>query len=126
MTIKEVQQMVGKTMTSVEQIGSDGLKFVADDGTSFLFDHYQNCCESVDIEDIVGDLSDLVGSPIVLAEEVSSDTEAPKSEYTESYTWTFYRFATAKGTVTVRWYGESNGYYSESVDFSINGDRAWG
>ena len=67
-----------------------------------------------------------VGSPIVEAEEVSNYApeagkapwELSKDAYTpESYTWTFYRFSTAKGTVTIRWLGESNGYYSESVSF---------
>lgn len=106
--------MIGVTMTSV--IDDGDLVFTTDGGRKFVFTHDQDCCENVFIEDICGDLTDLVDSPIVEAEEVSN-YEGPELKDSESYTWTFYRFGTAKGHVTVRWLGESNGYYSEGVDF---------
>jgi hypothetical protein len=80
----------------------------------FVFFHQQDCCESVDINDIVGDLQDLVGEPLLMAEEVSGYI-GPEPEYHDSYTYTFYKFATRRGYVDVRWLGESNGYYSEGV-----------
>jgi hypothetical protein len=62
-----------------------------------------------------------------LVEESTSGENPPgvKVEYQNSFTWTFYRFGTVKGYVTVRWYGESNGYYSESVDFMLEGGSRW-
>ena len=115
----EPQDMIGKTMASVEQQkndGGDSLVFTCDDGTTYLFEHDQDCCESVRIEDIAGDLEDLVGSPLVQSEGVTSSDADKPDEWSDSWTWTFFKFATAKGYVTVRWLGESNGYYSESVD----------
>lgn len=116
----KISELIGKNFTKV-YVSSGKLNFVMEDGTRYYFYHNQDCCESVGIEDIVGDLADLVGEPILLAEESSGETPSDYSfKYEpESYTWTFYKFATRKGYVDVRWLGESNGYYSESVDFGV-------
>lgn len=118
----EIQDLIGVTMKSVENKGGERLVFTAADGRSWEFYHSRGCCESVTIDDITGDLQDLVGEPILRAEESTSvnvnPPGVPVKEYQDSYTWTFYKFATRKGYVDVRWYGESNGYYSESVDFA--------
>jgi hypothetical protein len=113
-------KMIGNTFSSV--IGSKGdeqMRFSDETGAGFLFYHSQDCCENVDIEDVVGDLTDLIGSPITRAEVRTKDQDDPpedaKDHGYESATWTFYEFATVKGSVTVRWLGRSNGYYSESV-----------
>lgn len=118
-TQKGLALMKGKTFVAVTgSVGSDEMLFETANGERFLFAHQQDCCESVDINDIVGDLQDLVGSPLLIAEEVSGATE-PDEEHYESYTYTFYKFATRKGYVDVRWLGESNGYYSESVELFV-------
>lgn len=113
--------LVGKTLTEVKgSAGDDSMVFTTDTGEVFKMIHVQDCCESVSVDDIEGDLADLIGSPIVLAEE-SSNSDPQKGQKVEdwcSFTWTFYRIATAKGFVVIRWYGESNGYYSESVTFA--------
>lgn len=125
----------GKTLTSIENKG-DELIFTTVEGEIYRQVYYDDCCASCSIEEIHGDLEDLVGAPILMAEEVSSTEPEPeikakraaekaeadaKGTYYygggESETWTFYKAATIKGGVTIRWYGESNGYYSESPTF---------
>lgn len=115
MTAVNISELLGKTVTKVEGgIGSDELILHTSDG-KYTFYHQQDCCESVTVNDITGDLSDLIGSPITLAEE-SSNSEDPLEPYVdESYTWTFYKLATIKGYVDIRWLGTSNGYSSEDV-----------
>ncbi len=119
MTVRVFQEMIGSTIDSINQTSTE-LNFRSSDGRKFRFYHDQDCCESVYIEDIAGDLGDLLHSPLTMAEEVSN-LETPKiPEFADrSYTWTFYRFGTIKGSVTVRWFGTSNGYYSESVDYQV-------
>lgn len=117
-----VQDLINQTLISIERVGSvddhsEQIVFTTDKGRIYKLCPNQDCCENFYIESIVGDLEDLIGTPIVKAEEVSSDDEPPMKGSEESYTWTFYKFATLKGYVDIRWYGSSNGYYSESVSF---------
>lgn len=65
---------------------------------------------------------------MLLAEEVvGKQDENPEGvavpDDQESFTWTFYKLATIKGYVTISWYGESNGYYNESVSFDLVTDH---
>ena len=126
-----INDMVGKTFKTIVQSSSDELIFITDDGWAFKFFHSQSCCENVYIEDVCGDLEDLVNSPMLQADEESNSGEGERPyEYCDSWTWTFYKFATIKGSVTLRWLGTSNGYYSESVDLLITdpagkSERVW-
>lgn len=132
-----LEYMIGMTFDKVKTSKDDDvLEFITKKGDVISFQHTQDCCESVRIEEIHGDLSDLIKSPILLAEVVSfkptNDEGATNirpdrnewgeitKEYYDSATWTFYKFATINGSVTIRWLGESNGYYSESVDICYN------
>jgi hypothetical protein len=118
----EVDVLKGKTLTSVSTDGNEEILFETVDGDIYRMFHSQDCCESVYIESIVGDLEDLVGEEILVAEanenlfDILKDI-GKEEDSDESHTWTFYKFATRKGYVDIRWYGSSNGYYSESVDF---------
>ena len=92
--------------------------FYMDDGSMFHMYHDQMCCEDVCVEDVWGDVKCLIGSPITQAEVCSETTMSYDDavcgfKHSNPYwTWTFYKFATVKGYVTIRWYGESNGCYS--------------
>lgn len=124
MKIAEFKDLIGKTLTKIEYT-EDEMFFYTNDGEIYRMYHNQDCCECVIIDDICGDLDDLIGSPIIKADEdTNTDTPREDAEYPdESFTWTFYNIATQKGHVTIKWYGSSNGYYSESVDFCKIGNE---
>lgn len=115
---KNIEELKGKILTEIvkDDDCGDQIIFTCLDGDKYKMYHSQDCCESVYIESIVGDLDDLLNSEILEA-EVVSQTNEDEEDYGDSYTWTFYKLGTRKGSVTIRWYGTSNGYYSESVDF---------
>jgi hypothetical protein len=115
-------QLIGLTLSEVLQAekGSSMIMLISACGRAFRMYHYDLCSEEVSLDDVDGDISDIVGSPITLAEKtISPDTpDDAQDRLTQlSQTWTFYRIGTVKGMVVLRWFGESNGYYSEEVDF---------
>lgn len=119
----EIKELKGKTIIDIkkvyeyEDVEPIELIFTMSNGEKYRMYHCQDCCESVWLEDVVGNLDDLIGEPLVMAEEESNENKGGAlDERDESYTWTYYKFATIKGYVTLRWYGTSNGYYSEDVD----------
>jgi len=116
-----IEELIGKTLVKIDKT-DEKIIFHTLDGTAYRMSHYQDCCESVTVEDICGDLDDLLNTPIVQAFEKTNSENPPdvKKEFQDdSFTWTFYTLSTIKGTVTIRWYGESNGYYSEDIEVEL-------
>ena len=128
--------MLGKRITRIEglEIGSEELKFHTSDFHVFRVWHEQGCCEHVRLLDFEGDIEDLVGHVLTTAEEVTSKERINGEPKTcsywpsdESFTWTFYRLGTCRGMMTLRFLGESNGYYGEEMsveDVSTPEERA--
>ncbi len=123
-----ILELVGKVLVQVEQ-GGDYFSFYTSTH-EYTLHHEQDCCENVWLDDVCGNIYDLLGSTITVAEEVSN-TESSVLERLlrledkdDSTTWTFYKIDTAKGGITLRFCGSSNGYYSESVDFSVTKIKA--
>ena len=110
-----IEEFLNKFIIKIEVSDDKSqILFYLSNGAEYKMYHEQDCCEYVHIEDIEGNLDDLIGYRLNQAEENSK--KGASGEYDDSSTWTFYKFATIKGYVTIRWFGSSNGYYSESVN----------
>ena len=106
----DIKDMVGKKITGIYY---DEENFqIRTDNCVYAFYHEQDCCESVWLTQVDGISDKIIGSRIVIAEEVTDS----KSVAGESITWTFYKIGTNKGMIDFRFQGKSNGYYSETVD----------
>ena len=84
-----LKSLTGKKIINVKGLnpGSQNIYFYFDDKSNMTMFHEQDCCEYVAVDDIDGDESDLIDSTII-----------------------------TKGYVVIKWYGTSNGFYSEAVD----------
>jgi hypothetical protein len=112
---RSFDEMIGLVPVCVDQTHNE-ITFRFADGTAARFYHEQQCYECVEIEDVCGDWSDLIGRPLLVATERRTESQDTEDG---SETWTFYTFRGVGGSVDVRWYGTSNGWYSERVDFEF-------
>ena len=129
--IEKFEDLLGETLKNIKKIegentrdtyddgdGNDGISdeivFTLKNGDKYHLYNFEGECgndQRIYIDDICGDFANLIDNPILLAEEISKEGDCSDS------TWTFYKLSTIQGSVTIRLYGESNGYYSESAEF---------
>lgn len=116
----EIKDLLNKVLESVEITNvdqdcpgqNDCVVFTTVNDEIYVMMHMQDCCETVYLESVDNNVDILIGSQILVAEERSNSNEDSRG----SETWTFYLIGTNEGWCNFRWYGSSNGYYSESVE----------
>lgn len=128
--MKNFEDLIGKTITNIWfKNGKDPVKIcdeihlVTEDGWLVRLYHKQDCCENVYLLETVGEIDNILHSPIIYVNEIINppldDVMKSFTNSDTSSTWTFYLIETKKGSVVLKWLGSSNGYYDESVQFEI-------
>jgi hypothetical protein len=113
----DAARMIGEVFTSVVY-DDETVVFEKADGSQYRLYHYQDCCESCFIEQVIGNILDLVGSPITNA--VTYGADAPVGLANDfSNTYEIWELQTIKGVVKIACFGSSNGYYSETFDLEF-------
>jgi hypothetical protein len=118
----EFSDLVGEVLEAVDIDGGENqILLTTRSGRRFMVYHEQDCCESVRMVGQDGSFDKLIGKPIVEARGSAVDTSEEATD--SSQTTTTLVFRVDDQTVISRWIGDSNGYYSESVDIAelING-----
>ena len=107
-----LKELEGKTITAVVYDETDESLLIHLNTHVLEMIHHQDCCETVYLTDVVGSFEDLIGYPLLEVAESIVNAESDGISSTASY----YNFRTVKASVQLRWLGESNGYYSETVN----------
>lgn len=121
----QIETLAGETLTHIDVDEKENvILLTTESGRQVRIEHDQDCCESVYIEDTEGDWRELIGKPIIAATEEIIPGGDPPPQYPDSWTRTNLTFKVDGATVINRWIGESNGYYSETVDIKEIGNPA--
>lgn len=115
----DITYLVGKVIDDI-QINNEETEvaFFLSNGELMVLHHEQDCCEQFWLEDFDGEPYEICNCKIMSAEERISHEEEVR-QVDDSATWTFYVIRSLRGTVTLRFCGTSNGYYSERCDIIV-------
>lgn len=118
-----MKELIGFKIDTIEGChpGSERIVFISEESQELEIRHTQDCCEHVVVEEVHGDIQDLIGGVILMFEVASHDCTDEVENYGVA-NWTFYKIRTNKGDLTIRWLGMSNGYYSVAVDLFLDGE----
>lgn len=119
-----MKNLIGATILSVNPNTNrrdDALLYIKTDKGTMTFYHAQQWSEQVWLEDGLEDLEKMIGEKVLHAEVIKNYDEDALDEEDDSYTWIYYKISTLNHDCTLRFYGTSNGYYSEGVDIEWNG-----
>lgn len=114
----DISSLVGKTITSLywDQYKSE-LTMIDSDGIHHSLGGISGDGGCVYVEDVNGNLDDLLNSPILMAEEKTAPADGSSiwSNYQDRHF--FYEIATIKGAVHMRFFGEAGAYYAAEAWF---------
>lgn len=108
-----------------------GVSIILESGRRINIDHFQECCEVVQLVDVAGGkLEDIIGERLIkvnLSSRENKDEDDGTYEicYDYSNVWTFITISTFNTDLTLRWHGSSNGYYSENmhIEFDVENGK---
>lgn len=107
----ELSEFVGKTIVELYQTG-----FKTDENKIFYFHHDRDCCETIKFVRWRGNKKSILNIPLTSC--TLSHDEPPEDcdrLYSDSHTWTVFRFEAGENWCETCFLGESNGYYGEDV-----------
>jgi len=123
MQIVEIEDLINQRINNITYDNdNDCLLFETNDGFHYEMKHEQSCCESVYLVDFdINQTKEILLNQIIInascEKQAGDDDNRPSNKYENDLEqWTFYKINTNKGSLTLRWYGSSNGYYSVSVN----------
>lgn len=116
LTKQELEDLNGEVISHIDvDKTSDEILITTESGRQILIYHAQECCEVVGIRSVSPDYTNAVKEIILSLNTTEMQFDSAESD---SQTITVVELKTTGCTVVSVWFGESNGYYSESVDIA--------